>query len=187
MSCRLFLSALILLLSLSVALFPPDLEAQTGVEQSFETKRTAGVDVSWRVVGDQLEMILEAPTTGWIAIGFDPVNHMAGANIIIGYVEDGELFIADDFGTAGFAHDRDTNIGGTNDIIESHGSETDGSTTLRFTIPLDSGDEKDKPLTRGSRYQVLVAHGRDGDDSFTGYHANRGVFEMVLPLDGEIE
>ncbi len=187
MTCRSFLSALTLLLSLSVAVVLPSVQAQTGVEQDFETKRVAGVDVAWRVVDEQLEVILEARTTGWIAIGFDPDSRMAGANIIIGYVDDGELFIADDYGTAGFAHDRDTNIGGTNDIIESHGSEANGRTTLRFAIPLDSGDEKDKPLRRGGRHQVLVAHGRDGDDSFVGYHANRGMFEIVLPSNGQAE
>ena len=96
-------------------------------------------------------------------------------------MDQGELFIADDYGTAGFAHDRDANIGGTDDILESHGTERDGRTTLHFTIPLDSGDEKDKPLRPGGRHQVLVAHGRDGDDSFAGYHANRGAFEIVLP------
>ena len=166
--------------ALVALLVPVGLSAQS-VEAEFSSERVAGVDVSYRVVGENLEVLLEAGTTGWIAVGFDPVMHMAGANMIIGYVEEGELFIADDYGTAAYGHDRDTNIGGSDDIIESEGSEAGGRTRIRFVIPLDSGDDKDKPLLPGEEYTVLVAHGRDGADNFSGYHANRGSFAITVP------
>ena len=82
MTSRWFLSALVFLIVLSAALFSPGVAAQTDAEQDFETGRAAGVEVSWRVVGENLEVILEAPTTGWVAIGFDRDNRRAGANMI---------------------------------------------------------------------------------------------------------
>ncbi|MEX2445518.1 MAG: DOMON domain-containing protein [Alkalispirochaeta sp.] len=143
-------------------------------------RTVAGVDVRIGVVGDTLEVELSAETTGWISIGFDPSRQMADANIIIAYVEDGELRIADDYGIGRMAHGRDTEHGGSDDIIAATGRQEDGVTTVEFTIPLDSGDDLDKPLIPGETYLVLVAYGPDGAADFTTYHANRGSFELEL-------
>jgi hypothetical protein len=143
-------------------------------------RTVAGVEVRMQAVGDVLQVELSAATTGWVSIGFDPSHMMADANIVIAYVEDGELHIADDYGIGPMAHDRDTNHGGSNDIITATGRQEDGVTTVEFAIPLESGDDLDKPLAAGNTYTVLVAHGPDGADDFTTYHANRGSFELEL-------
>lgn len=142
--------------------------------------RVAGVEVQVQVEEEMLQVALSAETTGWISIGFDPSRMMADANIIIAYVEDGELSIADDYGTGPMSHDRDTAHGGTNDIVAATGREEEGVTSVEFAIPLESGDDLDKPLAAGNTYLVLVAHGPDGADDFTTYHANRGSFELEL-------
>ena len=167
--------ALFVLLALLIAL---PAAAQQG--DSFEEARIGNIAVKWQLQGEDLRVELSANTTGWVSVGFDPDHQMAGANIIIAYVQDGTVHLSDDYGTASFAHDRDENLGGTNDVTEIDGEEQDGRTTVRFTIPLDSGDEKDKPLSRGNSYTVLVAHGRNGADDFSSYHAARGSFEMEL-------
>ena len=48
---------------------------------------------SWTIEGDLIHVLLQAKTTGWVAIGFDPENAMQGANIIIGAVKDGKVDI----------------------------------------------------------------------------------------------
>jgi hypothetical protein len=105
---------------------------------------------------------------------------MADANIIIGYVENGELFISDDYGVGAIRHEHDVDNGGEDDIVDAEGEERDGVTVIRFTIPLDSGDAMDKPLVPGNSYKVIVAHGPNGADDFGTYHATRGSFEMDL-------
>lgn len=144
------------------------------------TVNAGGVTARLTVAGDLLHVELTAETTGWISIGFDPTRQMADANIIIGYVKDGEVVIADDYGISAMGHDRDTSIGGSDDIVEPRGSEVDGVTTLEFAIPLDSGDSFDRPLARGNRHRILLAHGPDRADNFQAYHANRGIVALEL-------
>lgn len=81
-----------------------------------------------------------------MAIGIDPVVAVRGANFIFGYVSGGETFASDQFGTGMFSHSPDTGNGGTDDIIEYAGTE---GTVFEFSIPLDSGDNMDKPLVLG--------------------------------------
>ena len=137
------------------------------------------IDLS--VEGDNLVFSIEAPTTGWVAVGFDPENRMEGANYILGYVRDGEVFVEDHYGNGPISHLNDERLGGTNDLISFSGSERDGSTRIEVTIPLDSGDEADKPLVRGESYTMLVAYGPNGADNFTAIHRARGGAEVTIP------
>lgn len=146
----------------------------------YSSASAAGVNVQWKVDGNMISVQVSAATTGWIAVGFDPSRQMADANIIIGYVADGEVFLRDDFGTGNMRHGADVDNGGTDNLSDVAGTEADGATTISFTIPLDSGDALDKPLVPGSSYKFIVAHGPDGTDDFGTYHGSRGSFEIDL-------
>lgn len=149
-------------------------ETQSNTPPQTRAIQAGGVTAELSIQGEYLHVRMSADTTGWISIGFDPTRQMADANIIIGYVSDGKLFIADDYGTSRMGHHRDTSRGGTDDIVSASGTESDGGTTIDFSIPLDSGDSMDRPLALGKRYRILLAHGPKGADDFTTYHADRG-------------
>ena len=48
-----------------------------------------GISFAWTIEGDLIHVRLSAKTEGWVAVGFDPEDVMAGADIIIGMVTDG--------------------------------------------------------------------------------------------------
>ncbi len=128
------------------------------------------------LIEDSLSTIrvkITAPTTGWVAVGFDPTLVMNEANLIIGYVSGGSVNIRDDFGTGQFSHDADTNLGGTDDVETISGSEsgTNLETTLEFRIPLDTGDQYDKTLVDGNTYTFIFAYGNNDADDYTSVHA----------------
>jgi hypothetical protein len=136
---------------------------------------------SWKLSEpDSVEFTIHAATTGWISIGFNPSSRMRDASYVIGYVKGGEGFIRDDFGTGSTSHTADTGLGGTNDVRLISGKEENGTTTLVFTIPLDSGDRYDTILTRGATVRVLMARGADNADSFTSGHREVGSASFVL-------
>jgi len=138
----------------------------------WDSAEIAGVELSWRVSGSNLEVEVSAPTTGWVAVGFDSGFHMENANLVIGYVSSGTLRVRDDFGTAENVHQSDLVIGGERNVTGGEGSEDSGVTTISFTMPMDSGDLWDKKLRVGDTYQVVVMYGEDGADDFTsGYRA----------------
>ena len=138
-------------------------------------------DMQWQIDGENLNVQVAAPTTGWIAVGFDPENKMGGANILIGYVVDGEAHLRDDFGSGQVKHESDLGLGGVENFTNLEGEENDGVTVIRFTIPLDSGDSYDKPLQAGKSYKVIYAYGASGKDDFKTYHTKtRGSFTLTL-------
>jgi hypothetical protein len=142
-------------------------------EDGFTKVEAQDIELRWRVDGQEIDFVVSAPTTGWVAIGFDPSTAMKDAQMIYGFVRNGAVTVRDQYGDGPFSHKSDTELGGSSDIISSGGSEENGRTTIRFTIPIDSGDAYDVPLTPGEEHKVLLAYGPDGEDNFTAKHAFR--------------
>lgn len=141
---------------------------------------TEDLEFRWMIEGENLKVEVTAPTTGWVSVGFDATRAMKDGDFIIGFVKDGSLTISDQYGTGAFTHKPDVDIGGTRDIVSASGTESDGSTTLEFVIPLDSGDEYDAELKPDSQHTVLFAYGPDGADDLSTKHAFRAKVTLQL-------
>jgi hypothetical protein len=142
------------------------------VAQSTEYQHSLTVEkmtFDWSIAGDQLAVKLSAPTTSWVAVGFNPSNKMKDANIIIGYVKNGKVKIVDHFGTAATQHKEDDKIGGSENLTVVGGSEEGEVTTIEFSIPLNSGDEKDGAIDPAADTNLIFAYG-EGRDSFRVKH-----------------
>ncbi|MFO7849399.1 MAG: DOMON domain-containing protein [Spirochaetia bacterium] len=140
----------------------------------FKEVEAEGVQLKWRAGDDNIEFVISAPTTGWVSVGFNPSRAMKDGHFIFGYVKEGEPVVEDHYGSGTFSHKSDEELGGSRDIISFDGSESDGVTTLEFTIPIDSGDEYDTPLTLSQEHTVLLAYGPDGADDFSTKHSKKG-------------
>lgn len=135
--------------------------------------------IDWSVNGDQLAMKLAAPTTSWVAVGFNPSNQMKDANIIIGYVKKGKVKISDEYGIAATQHKGDKKVGGAENVTVVGGSEENGVTTIEFSIPLNSGDEKDQTIDPNGDTTLIWAYG-EGRDSFRVKHKKQGTMMVNL-------
>ncbi len=152
-----------------------------GTSIAWQEIEVSGFTLRWETqAGGDLSVELTGPTTGWVAVGFDPSTMMLDANIIIGYVSGGDTFIRDDFGWQATSHRADTLMGGTHDVVIDGGSEAGGETQIRFTIPLDSGDQYDKPLVPGTTYPIILARGPAGADDFTTQHEFMTTAEITI-------
>ena len=103
----------------------------------------------WTLREDSLDVKLTAPTTGWVGIGFNPeeTENMKDASFIIGYVKAGEAQAFDHYGTEAEKHKDDDKLGGTTDFSNLTGSEGNRRTELAFTVPLNTADPNDRPLS----------------------------------------
>jgi hypothetical protein len=133
----------------------------------WKTKSHDGFVLKWRIQGSNLEVELQGPSTGWIAVGFAGSYLMHDSNIIIGYVSGSSASVRDDFGVDSNTHVSDSDLqGGQQNVTDISGSESSGSTTINFTTPLDSGDLYDNALSDGQTYNiVLICGGSDDFDS----------------------
>ncbi|HNZ26087.1 MAG TPA: DOMON domain-containing protein [Spirochaetota bacterium] len=164
-----FLILTLILLSFSVA-FSQDQDYAVVTKDDFT--------FSWRVVDGTMDIILEAPTTGWISVGFDPTKKMKDANYIIGSVDkNGEVTIQDNFGTGPISHKPDEKLGGVDNVANKFGEEKDGKTTLKFSIPLDSKDKFDVVLNPG-KHTVILASSKS--DKLTSKHNKLAKFEIEI-------
>jgi hypothetical protein len=141
------------------------LNAQTTnpVTDDYKEVEIKGITFKWEIVGENINIILTAPTNGWVAVGFNPSKMMKDADILIGYVKNGEVFMEDHFGSGNTKHKADTDLGGTEDITVTGGSEMEEKTTLKFSIPLHSRDANDQRLEKGEEYKVIFAYGKKDD------------------------
>ena len=136
------------------------------------------ISFSWRVDSEKLHIKLRAKTKGWVGIGFNPKDMMKGANILIGRVKKGKASVRDDFGTGTKKHSSDRRKGGWANVSGVSGSEKGGYTEIRFSIPLDSGDEKDTVIHPEGETVVILAFGKS--DSYRLGHKSSATLKVNL-------
>lgn len=137
------------------------------------------ITFEWKINGANIDIRLSAPTKGWVGIGFNPSTQMKDANFIVGYVKNGKVKVTDDYGKSKKTHEKDSKAGGRKDVTGISGSEENGATTIAFTIPLNSGDSKDKALDINGDTTVLLAFGA-GRDSFKSRHKVHEILSVNL-------
>lgn len=94
-------------------------------------------------------------------------------------IADGKPEVRDDFGNSNFSHSPDEELGGTNDIKEFVGSLTDEGIVFEIVIPLDSGDDFDKPLIPRNKYRIILAVNSRNTD-FDAKHTRRSSAEITI-------
>ncbi|HPO50127.1 MAG TPA: DOMON domain-containing protein [Spirochaetota bacterium] len=160
--------AVLLVFSFSFAIFS---------QEGYSLVETKGIKFAWKTNGDNLDVILSAPTTGWISVGFDPSNKMKDADYVLVCVENGVAKARDDFGTSNLGHKSDVELGGKDDVTNLEGFEKDNYTEVKFSIPLDGGDKFDKKLTPG-KHTILLAYSKK--DGFKKLHSVYGKVEIEI-------
>ncbi|MFC2024745.1 DOMON domain-containing protein, partial [Chloroflexota bacterium] len=135
-------------------------------------------EIRWASDEQHVYIGIKAKTDGWVALGIQPGSRMKDADMIFGFVSGGETTVIDLFSTGDFGpHPPDTELGGSDDILEFGGSQADDFTTIEFKRLLDTGDEYDLPLSPGT-HQIIWAYGRNDNPGMR--HTLRGFGEIQL-------
>lgn len=164
----------------AVLLFGFGLVVSAGAQAGYSSVTQEGISLQWKVNGANLDLILSAPTDGWVAVGFKPSSKMKDANFLIGHVDARGAHVRDDFGNGALTHKSDESLGGRSNVLNAAGSEQGKKTELRFSIPLDSGDKYDQPLKAGEQVTVLLAYGPGSGDGFSAYHTRRAKVQIKV-------
>lgn len=134
--------------------------------------------IHWSSDEQFIYVAMSARTQGWVAVGFKPFTGMLNADIVLGFVSDGETTIFDMFSPNYTGnHPPDTDQGGTYDILEFGGREEATTTTIEFKRALNTGDQYDKKLTKGTN-NIIWSYG--STDSPTQQHFDMGTGELEL-------
>ena len=113
-------------------------------------------EVCWKNDAQDLYMAMKAKTLGWIAVGYEPTDWMKDADIVLGYVHDGNAIVQDQYSTGNYGpHVPDTELGGTNDIQEYGGRAENGYTVIEFKRKMNTGDKYDKAFVPGQAVPII--------------------------------
>ncbi len=135
-------------------------------------------EIQWASGGDYIYIGMRAPTRGWVAVGFKPIDSppssaMNDADMIFGLIKDGQAKISDQLSTGPMGpHIPDTELLGTNDVAEFGGAEEGGYTTIEFKRALITDDEFDHDLEPGIEIPIIWSYSES--DSLAAKHAISG-------------
>jgi hypothetical protein len=139
--------------------------------QTFDNGRYS---LSWNVGGEIAYFAISAKTTGWVAVAFDPVTLMEGADMVLGWIDNtGKAHILDAYAIGPYGpHPPDEELGGTQDVLEFAGREADGVTTVEFSRRLSTGDRYDKTLLGEGGNTIIWAYSVSDDSK--NFHQRSG-------------
>jgi len=138
--------------------------------------------VSWKNDKEHLYLALNGSTDAWLSIGFDPLEWMKNADIILASVQGGKAVVLDEYCTGNYGpHIEDTMLGGSDDILESGGSKSAGRTIIELKRKLDTGDRFDKAFSPGGTVSIIWALSSSSDISLKH---NIAYGEGILSLTG---
>jgi hypothetical protein len=181
---RIFFPAIIISISLIISLFCLSCQIESseiqwsadgviGDDEYTDTATYGGglYNLYWATDDNYIYMGIKAKTSGFVAVGFG--SGMTQTDVIFGYVKDGEAYIYDVYVTSySGPHPEDTDLGGSNDILDYGASEEDGYTVIEFKRKLDTGDDYDSVITKGESHNIVWSYG--GSDGMMSIHSQRG-------------
>lgn len=163
---------------LSIVVFLLSLTLISALDNKSNKVEEGGMNISWEIKNSDIIFTISAPTLGWVAIGFEPTKMMKDADLIIGHVSDGKVYVEDHFAHKATGHKSDVSLGGEDNVKIISGEEVDGRTTITFSIPLSSDDKYDKVLEVGKQYTMIFAYGKK--DNYKSIHKYRRKEVIIL-------
>ena len=135
-------------------------------------------EIHWDSDGQYIYIGMKAEASGWVAVGFQPGPLHRETDMVIGFVEGGRASVFDMFSSAELGPcTTDSELGGSDDILEYGGREEGGYTVIEFKRLLSTGDSYDGELFSGAN-EIIWAHSLL-DDPRLG-HTRRGRGEIGL-------
>ena len=148
---------LVLLLS---GMFYTSVQAQSDATQSVSEN---GMTVTWYHQGDRVYFDMEAPTTGWVAIGFNTSGEMKDVYLLMGRVEMRNAEVVEHYTSSPGNYESFEKMGAVSSVASVRGSEESGKTTLHFSLPHSRLNKYAKNLAAGSEYVMVMAYSTHDD------------------------
>lgn len=138
-----------------------------------------GYALYWKNDAEYLYMALVGLANGFVAIGFEPTQAMKDADMVMGWVSNGNATVLDLYSTGIYGpHPRDEDLGGRDDILEFGGTESNNRTVIEFKRKMDTGDRFDKAFQPGQTVNIIWS--MSATDALEVRHNTRGVSMIDL-------
>lgn len=136
-----------------------------------------GVSFGWTHHGDRLAGVFTAPTSGWIAIGFNNEPILQNTHFVIAAVSAAPVRIEEHIAIVP-NHRRVEELGRSPALLDAEGHFENGVSSLSFAVPHDFPGRPELKLAPGNDVSVMLAWSREAD--FDHHSAWRRQVAVVL-------
>lgn len=119
--------------------------------------------VRWEIEKEEIHFEMEAPTDGWVTIGFNETTSLAGTYLLMGRVRNGKAEIVEHYTDRPGSYKPITDYGVPSQIAKVSGDEKGNATKLCFSIPIKKASKYHKELSLGTKWNLLLAYSLDDD------------------------
>jgi hypothetical protein len=127
------------------------------------TIRKNGMEVTWAYRNNRVHFKMKAPTTGWVAIGFNEANQLKNTYLIMGRVAYNLATVKEHFVVEPGDYRPIETFGAPVLVDAIEGMENEGGTVIRFSLPIEAIDAYRKNLEPGTHYTLLMAYSLEDD------------------------
>lgn len=132
----------------------------------------------WQHREDRLEVELEGPAGGWIAVGFNDAARLLGTRFVIAAVlPDGTMRVQERVAIPG-GHEEIMSLGGRFGLRDVAGKHVADLAKVAFSLPIHAGDDHAVSLASGNRTHLMLAWAHEPD--FSHHSAWRRHFDITL-------
>ena len=122
-----------------------------------------GMTLSYRLLAEEIELQLTAPTTGWVGVGFNSRNSIVKSDLYLLRVKEGKVEGLDLYVVGAGNPREDTELGGTNSLILLEGLEKNSTTQVNLRLPFPSGDKFDYLHHQDKEFWLILAYSVSDD------------------------
>jgi hypothetical protein len=119
----------------------------------------------WNIDEEYVYFGIRVKTSGYVQIGIS-TSAVLNSDVVRGWVKNGEVTVYDGSVTSPVEVPSDTELGGTNDLLDSGMTESDGYTTMEFKRALKTNDSYDLEFKYGSYTNITWSYGSNDSPSY---------------------
>lgn len=119
--------------------------------------------VKWHYLNDRIYFDMQAPTNGWVTIGFNTTANMSGAYLLMGRVTQNKAEVVEHYTQSPGDYKSFSKLGLDGNVQDIIGVETIGSTHIKFSLPIKSANKCARNLQKGLSYVMTLAYSQEDD------------------------
>lgn len=122
-----------------------------------------GMKVSWLLVPKAIQFTMEAPTDGWVCVGINPKDQLAGSILFMAHMVNGQAEVVDHYVEGLGDYSSVVELGGESTVFDSKGDCESGICSFSFCVMRDSESSLHPELIPGQEYTFHLAYSRSPD------------------------
>lgn len=150
------MKVMLLCLALFTCTEPQDLQNMKEISKNNMT-------VKWKIEKEHIHFEMEAPTDGWVAIGFNETSALAGTYLLMGRIRNGTAEVVEHYTERPGSYQPTTNYGVPVQVFSVTGDEKGKMTRLNYSIPIEKASKYHKQLSPETKWTLLMAYSLEDD------------------------